>query len=95
MGYLGVATGLLGLLVLQEQDSNDEEKTQDIEIVDDSDAIPDTVMKATSFQQNIQELKDNSMAINLVFAGIFRLISLFSMRYFLPIYFQAAFSDNY
>jgi nitrate/nitrite transporter NarK len=35
------------------------------------------------------------MARNLVVAGVFRLIALFSMRYFYPIYFQAAFPDNY
>ena len=35
------------------------------------------------------------MARNLVVAGVFRLVALFSMRYFYPIYFQAAFPDNY
>ena len=47
------------------------------------------------FVENCKELKDNSMAVNIIIASMFRLVCLYNMRYFYPIYYQAAFSDQY
>jgi hypothetical protein len=45
--------------------------------------------------QNLRELKDNKMAVNLIIASMFRLVCLYNMRYFYPLYYQAAFADQY
>lgn len=40
------------------------------------------------------DLSTNEMAKNLIIAAMFRFIALYSMRFFLPIYYRAAFPED-